>query len=230
MGSTSRTKSLLRRLRSQGGVSLIELLIAMIIMIVVLGGVYTIWFGLQRSYSFTNDDISAQSQAQSALAEMVESIRTSRLPAAGSTSRYLNMVIVRANACELICWTDVDRDALHQLELTRYRVDPGSRTLYRDNYGRAADTTGIRTYYQLTAVTPSSVRLVGNWVSNNTDSSSDYLFHYYDSSGTEMSVPVSDPTLIREVRIDLKIDVVTGAAPIAHELKSVVQPRNLRQY
>jgi hypothetical protein len=45
-----------------------------------------------------------------------------------------------------------------------------------------------------------------------------------------MATPVADPTLIREIEIDLLIDVYEHNRPVAHELRSVVQPRNLRQY
>ena len=59
---------------------MVELLVAMVLMFVVMGAIYGIWFGLQRTYSFTEDDMRAQREAQTALAEMVELIRTARLP------------------------------------------------------------------------------------------------------------------------------------------------------
>ena len=53
---------------------MIELLTVMVLMFVVMGAIYGIWFGLQRSYSYTEDDMRAQREAQTALAEMVELI------------------------------------------------------------------------------------------------------------------------------------------------------------
>jgi hypothetical protein len=35
---------------------------------------------------------------------------------------------------------------------------------------------------------------------------------------------------ISAVTINLRIDIQVGKSPIAHELSTVVQPRNLRQY
>ncbi len=237
MSNCRRFRTVGRQISAQSGVSLMELLVVMVIMFVVLGAIYTIWFGLQRTYSFTDDDITAQSQSQTALSEMVESIRTARLPVTGSTPQYLFMVIVRADRNELIAWTDIDRDSQHRLELVRYRVDTVSRNLYRDNYGRA-DVAQFHNYSQLIAADPISTLLVGHWLSDRyalPSGNSEYaeLFSYFDGSETQLSTtsgPVADPTQIRQVKIDLLVDVRTDFAPIAHELTAVVQPRNLRQY
>lgn len=198
---------------------MIELLVVMLIMFVVLGAIYTVWFGLQRSYSFTNDDLAAQNQAQQAMAEMVEFIRTSRQPDP-APSEALNVVIYSASATSLVFWTDADRDAAHDLELTRFRVDTGTRTLYRDTSDSGDPTFGDGT----------AVRLVANCVSNNGSDPAKYLFKYVGADGQPMTTPVADTTFIREVRIDLLIDIYENNRPIAHELTSTVQPRNLRQY
>lgn len=205
-----------RSLTGQGGFSLVELLVAMVVMIVVLAAVYTVWFGLQRSFSFTNDDLVAQDQARMAMGEMVELVRTARQPVP-PPSPDLALVIVSADKNNLVVWTDSDRDALHDLELVRFRVNTAARTLYRDD-SHAGDPT---------FADASSVRLVGSWVSNNDATP---LFSYVAANGATLATPVADPTQIRQVVIDLRIDVLTDQAPIAHQLSSVVQPRNLRQY
>jgi Tfp pilus assembly protein PilV len=202
---------------------MIELLTAMILMFVVMAAIYGVWFGLQRSYSFTEDDMRAQREAQSALAEMVELIRTARQPS-NPPSDALNVVIYYADDNSLICWTDSDRDPNHTLELVRFRVDTATRTLYRD--------TDVNHTNDATFANASAIRLVGNWVSNK---ESLPLFSYVGADGLPMATygpthAVVDPTQIREVRIDLRIDLYENNRPIAHELRSVVQPRNLRQY
>lgn len=202
--------------RGRAGLTMIELLVAMVLMFVVLGAIYGIWFGLQRSYSFTEDDFTAQDQARRALTEMVEFIRTARKPDPAPTEA-LNVVIYRADANMLICWTDTDRDAEHDLELVRFRVDTGTRTLYRDESPTEDPTfSGANT-----------VRLISGWVSNNDTKP---LFRYVGADGAPMPTPVADPTMIREVHIHLLIDVFEQNRPLTHELRSVVQPRNLRQY
>jgi prepilin-type N-terminal cleavage/methylation domain-containing protein len=204
------------RLGGQGGFSLVELLVAMVLMVLILGAIYGIWFGLQRSYSFTDEDMTAQAQARSALNEMVEFIRTARLPDP-APSEDLALVIVSADANSLVCWTDSDRDANHDLELVRFRVDPTTRTLYRDE-SQSGD---------ITFLSAATVRMVASWVGNDV---SKPLFGYLNANGTTLPMPVADPTQIRQVTIDLRIDVYSDKAPVAHELRSVVQPRNLRQY
>lgn len=214
-------------IQSERGFSIVELLIAMMLLMVVMGAVYGIWFGLQRTYTFTDEDMTAQEQARSALGEMIESIRTARQPGEG-TAEELDMVIVRADPTSLICWTDLDRDQYHTLELVRFRVETGTRTLYRD---MSLVTNPATVAEAFASGNTSPVRLVANWVSNG---STVPLFTYVDANGdiipTTTTQPVSDPTLIREVAIDLRIDVYTDKRPIAHQLSSVVQPRNLRQY
>jgi prepilin-type N-terminal cleavage/methylation domain-containing protein len=203
-----------RHSSGQGGFSLVELLVVMIIMFVVLGAIYTVWFGLQRSYSFTNEDFSAQNQARQAMSEMVEFIRTARQPDL-APSEALDQVIYYADADSLIFWTDADRDVSHDLELTRFRLT--SQTLYRDTSNSGDPAFGDGSF----------LRLVTNCVTNST---SHPLFTYVGADGLPMATPVADPALIREVRIDLWIDIIQANRPISHELTSTVQPRNLRQY
>lgn len=212
----SRIVDRLRRFRDQAGFTLVELLVVMMVLLVVLGAIYTVWFGLQRTYSYTEDDLSAQMQARTAMGEMVEFIRTSRAPEAAATEA-LEVVIYSADANSLVFWTDTDRDASHDLELCRFRVDSASRTLYRDT-----SDSGDPTF-----VSGNQVRLVTDCVTNG---ASLPLFTYAGADGQEIASPVSDPTLIREVQISLRIDIYENNRPIAHELTSTVQPRNLRNY
>jgi Tfp pilus assembly protein PilV len=216
MASRSPLDAIRHRLRSQAGYSLVELVIACVVLAVVMAGIMGIWLGLQRTYAYEGDDAKAQREARAALGEMVEFIRTAREPQ-GSVADDLRMVITAADANSLTCWTDIDRDANHDLELVRFRVDTSTRTLYRDT-----SDSGDPAFTDAT-----STRLVGNWLSND---STTPLFQYSDSNDTPLSVPVTYPMEISTVKIDLRIDVYTEFRPIAHQLESVVQPRNLRQY
>ncbi|MCX8032907.1 MAG: prepilin-type N-terminal cleavage/methylation domain-containing protein [Thermoleophilia bacterium] len=202
--------------RDAAGFTLVEALVTAVLIAVVLLAIFTIWFGLQRTYAFTEEDMKAQQEARNALSEMVELIRTARRPNP-APSENLDLVIVTADSNSLVLWSDVDRDPQHDLELVRFRVDFQSRTLYRD-----VSQTGDITFSSGT-----SVRLVSSWVTNDETLP---LFTYIDSKGITLPTPVPDPVAIRQVVIDLRIDVEVGKSPIAHELRSTVQPRNLRQY
>jgi hypothetical protein len=202
--------------------------VASLLMLVVLAAAYGIWFGLQRTYAFTDEDLKAQTEARAALNEMVELIRTAREPEF-PVAEDMDLVIVRAEPNSLVVWTDVDRDANHDLELVRFRVDTETRTLYRDDAGQDGD---------LSFDTGSTTRLVGSWVSNN-DDPANWLFRYVGMNGSSLPMTADapgnpahlvDPTQIREVEILLMVDVVIGRSPERHELRSVVQPRNLRSY
>jgi prepilin-type N-terminal cleavage/methylation domain-containing protein len=210
----SLTTALVRRSSREAGFTLVELMVSLIVFGIILAAIYGIWFGLQRTYAFTEDDLSAQSEARAALNEMVELIRTARQPDTAPWEA-LRSTLVYADSTTLIFWSDADRDANHDLELIRYRVNITDRTLYRDLW----DISGT------SFVSGSSARLVGRWVSNGTSLP---LFQYEDANSQPLASPVSDPMAIRTITISLRVDVTTEKAPIAHVLSSVVQPRNLR--
>jgi hypothetical protein len=195
------------------------------ILMVLLVAVYGVWLGLQRSYTFTEEDLQAQQEARAAMNEMVELIRTAREPDF-AVDATLDLVIVRAEGNALICWSDVDRDSSHTLELVRFRVDQDQRTLYRDT-SSAGD---------ITFESGTQTRLVGTWVTNDDDVGNE-LFSYIGMNGVPLGMTegttldpshVIDPTKIREVHINLKVDVVLGSRPEYHVLSSIVHPRNLR--
>ncbi len=122
MTATHRTVEPRRRdLRKEAGVTLVELLIAMMLMLVVMAAVYGVWGRLQSSYTFTEDDMRAQAEAREALGEMIEYIRTARIPPSPA-SETLNAVIPVAGPFEIWLWTDIDRDPAHDLELVRFWV------------------------------------------------------------------------------------------------------------
>ena len=79
--------------------------------------------GLSRTYAFTEEDTSAQTQSRAAMAEMVEYIRTARQPLSVTTTGY-DTVIPEAGPFSLTLWTDTNRDGSHTLQLIRFRVSP----------------------------------------------------------------------------------------------------------
>jgi len=221
-----------RRLSRAGGFSLVEVMVASLLLLVILAAAYGIWFGLQRTYNFTEEDMKAQTEARGAMGEMVELIRTAREPENPLFSPELDVVIVRAEPNLLIIWADMDRDINHDLELVRFRVDTEARVLYRDSRDSQDNNDDFP------AGESTSTRLVGSWVSNNGDTGK-WLFTYYGRNSailpmTEGTVDdpshVVDPSQIKEVHIALMVDVIMGKSPEHHELRSVVQPRNMRTY
>ena len=201
---------------AHAGFSLVEVLVAMGILLVVMGAIFVVWLGMDRTYAFTQDDVIAQQQARQALGEMIEYIRTARMPSA-PPSEELEKPIVEADSNSITIWTDTDRDPSHDLELVRFRVDQATGVLYRDQ----SDEMDI------TFSTGTSVRLVTSDVANDDELP---LFDYYDFNGNLIATPVADPWAIREVHINLRVDLDSDRSPVPHLLRSIVQPRNLRQY
>ncbi|MCL4368344.1 MAG: prepilin-type N-terminal cleavage/methylation domain-containing protein [Actinobacteria bacterium] len=224
------------KLRQQAGVTLIELLIAASLLLVVMGAIYGIWSGLERTYSFTNQDIVAQQQARAAMGEMVAVIRTARIPTNPPTE-YRNAVISYAGPYNIELWSDVDNQASYAPELVRFRVDPDPQ---------ASTSTGLTTFSLVreqgnanTGVFDASTVLVRLVTQNVTNDLSHPLFSYTDTAGNTLPFDatdsnghhmLSDPTKIREVYITLRVDIRPSAAPQSNVLFSIVQPRNLRQY
>lgn len=220
------------------GVSLVELLIAMMLMLVVMGAIYGVWSGLERTYVFAEDDMVAQAEARLALGEIVEFIRTARVPDSVSDDA-LDTVIPFANPYEIWMWTDVDRDVNHDLELIRFLVtlDNGKIYLIRQESlsgDGVFDGAPVRVVNQNIRNDDSSIAL-------GSVNPAKALFTYYDSTSSTPLVadqsytlqPSSrsvDVTKIRSIGVKLLVDIDPSRAPIVHELSSVVQPRNLRQY
>ena len=67
-------------------------------------------------------------------------------------------------------------------------------------------------------------------VNDSTASPHTPLFSYTSAGGADLPSPVADPTDIGSITIDLRLDVNTAKHPVFHELRTVVQPRNLRKY
>jgi prepilin-type N-terminal cleavage/methylation domain-containing protein len=211
------------------GFSLVELLVVMMILMVVMGAIYGIWMGLGRTYAFANDDISAQTQARAAMGEMVQYIRTARVPDAVTVEAY-DFVIPQAGPFSVTLWSDVT--GAGQLQLIRFRVSPdpitnpsaSSYVLYRDQGNASTCSFAGAT----------SVRLVTSNVANR-NVTGGQLFTYMDTNGSALPVNatthmVDDPTQIRQIVINLRVDVDPSRSPAVNVLSSIVQPRNLRQY
>lgn len=215
--------------RGERGVTLVELLIAMMLMLVVMVAVYGVWSRLENSYSFTEDDMQAQAEARSAMGELIEYIRTARVPETVPDAfpvEYRDTAIPKATPFEIWLWTDIDRDPNHDLELIRFMVkrEEGRTYLVRQESvtGDVANWDGapIRVVNQNVRNAADDADLVANLVP---------LFEYTGVNGETLTEPF-DVTDIRKIRIDLRVDIDPDRAPIVHELSSVVQPRNLRQY
>ncbi len=215
----------------EAGLTLVELLVVMMLMMVVMGAIYGIWAGLARSYTFAEDDIRAQDEARMALNEVIEYVRTAREPDASLIppgSEYLEALMPKAGPYEIWVWTDLDRDPSHDLELVKFALEEDA-------------STGL--YFLTRETSPAGngnfpgtgVRIINQNIRNKDNSLP--VFEYFDGNGLELAPDADDvgefiaqPNEVQEVEIDLHVDIDPSRSPIAHEISSVVQPRNLRKY
>jgi hypothetical protein len=180
-----------------------------------------VWLGLSRTYAFTEEDMSTQTQSRAAMAEMVEYIRTARQPLSVAVAGY-DTVIAEAGPFSLTLWTDTNRDGSHALQLIRFRVNPDPLASHPSGTKfELLREQGDASTCSFAGSIP--VRLVTSNVAN--DSSLNPLFSYLNALGQ----PTNDPPQIRQVVINLRIDVDPSKSPVVNVLHSVVQPRNLRQ-
>lgn len=208
------------RLAASEGFSLIELLIASALLIVIMGAIYAVWMGLTRTYAFTEDDVKAQQEARMAMTEMVEYIRTARQPSSVALPA-LDAVITDAGPFSITLWTDVERDGSHSLQLVRFRVSPDP--LLAHPSGTVFELLRETGNPETGSFDDPPVRLISSNVANN---SAKYpLFTYLDALGEE----TADLTRIRQIKINLRVDVDPSRSPATNVLSSVVQPRNLKQ-
>ena len=113
------------------------------------------------------------------MGEMVESIRTARIPESAPSETY-DEVIPIAQRNSITVWTDIDRDANHDLELVRYRVDTTHRILYRD---QATITENHISWTSEKLVSPNVSN--GQNPADATDQAL-WLFTYYDANGCQL--------------------------------------------
>ena len=214
----SRADRLPTRFTGRAGFTLVEVLVASLLLLVVMAAIFAVWQGLTRTYAFTEDDITVQQEARLAMAEMVEYIRTSRQPDTVALPA-LDAVIVNAAPFSLTLWTDIERDGTHSLQLVRFRVSPDPLTspsgtafeLLREVGNPASGTFD-----------DPPAHLVSSNVANN--SASYPLFTYLDALGEE----TTDVTRVRRIQISLRVDVDPSRSPATNVLSSTVQLRNLK--
>jgi prepilin-type N-terminal cleavage/methylation domain-containing protein len=233
------------RLRRQRGLTLIEVMVVMVILGIVSTLIVMMWANLQRAYSFTVTSDQARQEARDAMARMVAEIRDAQIPTSGP---YAGQPPIRvASAYDIRFWTSYGQ-ADETIVLTRYRYRrngaTGLWTLYRQR-----DTNGND------IIDSGDLRQVVSTLCVNQDPTGDgdlsdrvdmFTYSYYDASGNlvttgatytaagnvasgSTSVPFYSLVNIETVNIRIISDLNPRRAPVYIDLRSTVQPRNLRQ-
>jgi prepilin-type N-terminal cleavage/methylation domain-containing protein len=224
----------LHRPSGQGGITLIELLIALTILSVLSVMILTAWFSLQRSYAFSTRSSMQQEMARDAMSRMVREIRDS----GGQAGSAAGSGILVAKPQEISMRTAFNDAGVAEVRTDGlgdgypyvppqggYYYDSASGTLYRwrDTDEYAGKSSGDR------------VDAVVKYVVNGTTP----IFRYTCiNTGESTAVAIGEPyqttsptdrTSIVSVQIMLRVDLNPGKSPQNMELISTAQPRNHRQ-
>lgn len=207
-------------LRRQHGMTLVELLVAMIIMGVLTTMIIGTWISLTSAYSFTSRSDRQRDFANQAIARMAREVRDAQKVPGSTTGAF---TFAYPNQIRFYSTFNMagNSDPTSTPRLTRFMLRNGA--VYRD----LAGNDGI--FGTGDDVSRLLVKDVVN-VSQATD-----LFRYsainattgqmYQSSGETTLVPAAR---IQTVRILLLVDLNPGKSPNYMDVSTTVEPRNMR--
>jgi prepilin-type N-terminal cleavage/methylation domain-containing protein len=223
----------------QAGITLIELLAAMVIVSIVSTMLIMGWVSLQKSYANSIRTNNAVSEARDAVSRTAREIRDAQ-PLALTTPAQSPFTL--ANPMEARFYsafnnpgTRADGTGIGALRLTRIYLDTGGvlpqKTLY---WQRDTDNSGTFTAADRAIVLARSV--VNNSIPNTyvtPATSFTPVFAYGYRSGLSFlmadSMPTADLSKVVSVRIRLLIDDNLARPPAYSSLETTVRPRNAPQ-
>lgn len=222
-----------RQLRSQAGITLMELLVSMAILSVITTMILVSWFALQDSYGYSVHSSHAREAARDAVARMTVTIRDVQRPP-GVTN---GMAIFYAEASEINFYTSYQQSG---------NANAGSPPvaacfLFVPPSG---GSTG-KIYYFIdengNGFTDEKANGEGKVVVDNvmnatlpstTDPTDLFTYTYFGDDGTlsrESSVTAEDDLrAIYSVQIHVLVDLNPQHSPVYMDLQTTAQPRNLR--
>lgn len=229
----------------QRGLTLIELLVVLVVMSIVTTMLVMIFINLQGAYSFGVSSAHAREDARDAMETLVMHIRNAQIPTSGPQAGMAP--IVSASSDSISFYTSHGTSGgtgAPVLVRYRYRLQSGKGLLY---YQRDTNGNNIIDSGDLEQVLS---RNVVNHDPNSDGSQTDrvdvFAYVYYDGNGHLQttgatytatgsvatgitSVPAASLVNISSVNVRLIVDLNPRHAPVYLDLRSTVQPRNLRQ-
>lgn len=229
---------------AQRGFTLIEILITIVIMSVVTTMIVMMFINLQGAYSFTVNSDHAREDARDAMTLMVTEIRDAQIPTSGSYAGQGPIVYASSN--EIRFYTSFSTPSGIGIPvLTAFTYSLNSSTdlwslYYQRDTNAPFNTIDSADFSRVVASTIANHDPNGD--GNQSDLAEVFTYSYYDSSGnlastgatydssgTVTSVPTANLPYIQSVNIRLIADLNPAHAPVYLDLRSTVQPRNLRQ-
>jgi hypothetical protein len=195
----------LRRLRSEAGTSVVEMVIVTAVLGLVMATVIGAFVAVQRNVA--NEDIRLENldEGRVMMATLSKSIRTATILTGGSSP------FVIADGNRLKFYGNLDTTgAPNLIEMYVDPTNPTAPVLIQKLTPPDQPITDPPTYNN----GPSKIRFVGRYVTNGPSSP---MFRYYDVDGAPVGtpgVPLTDPQkiLVRSVGIDLHVRKATAQA------------------
>lgn len=217
--------------RRQEGMTLVEVLVAMVIMTVITTMIIATWISLSRAYAFTSRSDRQRDVANQAIARMAREIRDAQAPAGNTSGAF---VVAQPTEVDFYStfndagnWNPTSTPRLTRFVLRE--TDPVNHigAIYRERAGSQGS------FIDSDAVSTVLVKDVVNLrQSHDAD-----LFTYsaintstavmYQSRGWPPTVDVL-PARIQTVTIFLQVDLNPGKSPNYMDINTTVQPRNAR--
>jgi type II secretory pathway pseudopilin PulG len=246
-------QSVLRRLRRQEGLTLMELLIGMIISAIVSTMLVTIFISLQDANSYSISSAEARNMARTALSRLEREVRDAETPsaayyAASGFNQTTTSCMARTMPTWVALFTTFNQSGSMPYVAARlvvYRLYPDG-TLWRyadgDGDGRNGSLGTWSNCLRLTMneATETStwegrqlvVNLVNGTVPSTTTPTDLFQYSYYDSAGAlqlQDTVTGSLRQSILAVQIHLLVDLNPQHSPTYIDLMTTAQLRNARQ-
>ena len=193
------------------GFSLIELIVAVGITTLLLGGMYLAMTKVFSIGGYLTTSLDEQGQIRRALKDITPELRSASQSSNGSYPIGL------ASSTSIIFYSDVDEDGVKE----RLRYFLSTSTLWKGLLRSTSSPATYNTAYEV--ISP----LVRNVVYSTTTP----LFQYYDKNFAGTSTPLTqpvDPLVVRLVKITISADKTPGKPPPAHSGTTQVVIRNLK--
>jgi prepilin-type N-terminal cleavage/methylation domain-containing protein len=220
--------------RSQSGVTLIELIVAVVIMGVLSTMILTVWFSLQSSFASTEQNAEQRDSARQAVWRIADEIRDAQGVSGNApiTSANANSIIFSTSFNNAGALSQPPSPSATDASVHRLKIwyDPSSKKVFRvedtDNNGSFAGET--------------SVQLLSNVVNGTTPSTEGgvtrsytplFRYSYYDDAGVLQTVDSMadagvDTSRVLNVQIRALVDIKPNKSPVYMDLRTTVQPRN----
>lgn len=198
------------RRQSLQGMSLVELIVAMSILTMVMGGMSLFFSRIWQTQAFTLQTGQASFMASRGVEGIVDLIRNARTGADGS------FPVATATAAEFTFFADTDHDDTIERVHIFYDTASTPKTI---KYGITEPTTATPPTYP---ASDGTVYTLANYVVNG---ASDPVFTYYDSANSQLS---ATPIVSTVRMVNVSILVNTGSGNIGDiVLSSYASLRNL---